>query len=112
MILETIIRWVIPFVLTAIITYIIKELKDNRKNNKAMQQSMVLLMRSQIVGKCEKYMELGYLPDYARSCLEDLFKEYKTLGGNHGVGKLVDKTFELPPIKKEWFYGSIQNKRW
>ena len=100
MIIETIIKWAIPFILTAIITYIVKELKDNRKSNNAMKSSMVLLMRSQIVGKCEKYNELGYLPDYARSCLADLFEEYKILGGNHGVEKLVDKTFELPPVKE------------
>lgn len=99
--IEIIIKWGIPFVLTGVTTYIVKELKDNRKSNKAMKQSMILLMRSQIVGKCEKYQDLGYLPDYARSCLEDLFKEYKMLGGNHGVEKLVDKIFELPPTTKE-----------
>lgn len=101
MIINEIIKWGIPFTLTGVIGYIIKELKDNRNSNKAMKQSMILLMRSQIVGKCEKYQDLGYLPDYARSCLEDLFKEYKMLGGNHGVEKLVDKIFELPPRTKE-----------
>ena len=100
MIIDEIIKWGIPFILTGIITYIIKELKDNRKSNKAMKTSMVLLMRSQIVGKCEKYQEMGYLPDYARSCLEDLYKEYETLGGNHGVSKLVDKTYELPIVRR------------
>lgn len=100
MIIQEIIKWAIPFILTGIIGWIIKELRENAKSNKAMKSSMVLLMRSQIVGKCEKYQELGFLPDYARSCLDDLFKEYKTLGGNHGVEKLVDKTFELPPIKE------------
>lgn len=99
--IDIIIKWGIPFVLTGIIGYVMKELKDNRNSNKAMKQGMVLLMRSQIVGKCEKYQNLGYLPDYARSCLEDLFKEYKILGGNHGVEKLVDKIFELPPKTKE-----------
>ena len=100
MIINEIIKWGIPFVLTGIIGYVMKELKDNRNSNKAMKQGMVLLMRSQIVGKCEKYQDLGYLPDYARSCLEDLFKEYKTLGGNHGVEKLVDKTYELPIVRR------------
>lgn len=99
--IDIIIKWGIPFVFTGITTYIAKELKDNRQSNKAMKQSMILLMRSQIVGKCEKYQDMGYLPDYARSCLEDLFKEYKMLGGNHGVEKLVDKIFELPPKMKE-----------
>lgn len=101
MIINEIIKWVIPFVLTGVIGYVMKELKDNRDSNKAMKQGMVILMRSQIVGKCEKYQDMGYLPDYARSCLEDLFKEYKMLGGNHGVEKLVDKIFELPPTTKE-----------
>lgn len=97
MILETIVKWAIPVICGGVVTllgYIVK-------SNHAMKKSMVLLLRSQIVGKCEKYLEMGYLPDYARSCLDDLFKQYEALGGNHGVGKLVDQCFELPPTKKE-----------
>lgn len=101
MILETILKWLIPTLLGGILTYIMKQLHDNKQSNHAMKNSMVLLLRSQIVEKCEKYLALGYLPDYARSCLEDLFEEYEALGGNHGVGKLVDQCFELPPRKKE-----------
>lgn len=77
------------------------KLKDNEINNEVMRTSMMFLLRSQIVGKCEDYQRLGYLPDYARSCLNDLFKQYTTLGGNHGVNVLVDKTLELPPVKEE-----------
>lgn len=43
---------------------------------------------------------MGYLPDYARSCIEDLFSQYKILGDNHGVEKLVQLTFSLSPLKK------------
>lgn len=99
--LNIVLNCIIPFILTTILSIIIKELQDNKKNNKAMHESMVLLLRSQITGKCEIYLKMGYLPDYARSCLEDLFNQYKTLGGNHGVEKLVDLVFSLPPIKKE-----------
>ena len=101
MIIEIILKWGIPFILTAIITYIIKELKDNNNSNKAMKSGLLAIIRSQIVSKCEKYIKEGYLPEYARYCLEDLFKQYKTLGGNHGIEVLVNKTFELPPIKEE-----------
>ena len=97
MILETIIKWIIPVIGTGLLSllgYIVK-------SSHALKNSMVLLLRSQIVGKCEKYLEMGYLPDYARSCLEDLFEQYTKLGGNHGVGKLVDQCFELPPSLKE-----------
>ena len=93
--------WFIPFACLGGITFIWKELQENKKSNTAMKNSMISLLRSQIVSKVEKYMEEGYLPDYARFCLTDLFKQYEALGGNHGIGKLVDNCLELPPIKKE-----------
>lgn len=91
-ILMTIIKWLIPIVLTGISTMLIKIYNDN----KAVKAAMLSLIRSQIVSKCENYQKLGYLPEYARYCLEDLFKQYKSLGGNHGVEILVNNTFELP----------------
>lgn len=77
------------------------QLKDNKINNEAMKKSMMILLRSQIVSKCESYQKLRYLPDYARSCLTDLFAQYTALGGNHGVNVLVDETLKLPPVKEE-----------
>lgn len=77
------------------------QLKDNKINNEVMKNSMMILLRSQIVSKCENYTKEGYLPDYARSCLTDLFAQYTALGGNHGVNILVDETLKLPPVKEE-----------
>ena len=77
-----------------------KKLDDNEANNEAMKNSMIILLRSQIVSKCEKYQELGYLPDYARSCICDLFTQYTQLGGNHGVNILVDETLKIPSKKR------------
>lgn len=101
MILDTILKWAIPTILTGLLAYITKELKENKKSNHATKTSMVLLLRSQIVTKCEKYIQEGYLPDYIRSCLEALFEQYTALGGNSGVEALVKQAFELPPIKLE-----------
>ena len=78
-----------------------KKLDENEKSNEAVQNSLVMLLRSQIVSKCEKYQELGYLPDYARSCITDLFNQYTALGGNHGVLALVEQTFKLPAKRIE-----------
>lgn len=77
------------------------KLQENDNNNKAMEKSMMILLRSQIVSKCENYQGMGYLPDYARSCLCDLFEQYTALGGNHGVNLLVDEVLKLPSIKIE-----------
>lgn len=73
-----------------------QKLDQNEVANDSMKNSMIILLRSQIVSKCETYQKLGYLPSYARSCLDDLFLQYKRLGGNHGVEILVNKTLELP----------------
>lgn len=100
MIINEIIKWGIPFILTGIITYIIKELKENKSNNTAMKNGLLAIIRSQIVSKCEKYQKEKSLPEYARYCLEDLFKQYKQLGGNHGIEILVTKTFELPSVRR------------
>lgn len=76
-------------------------LEENEKNNQAMKEATVAMLRSQIVSKCETYQKLGYLPEYARYCLTDLFKQYTALGGNHGVNVLVDEVLKLPAIKIE-----------
>ena len=92
----TIIRWAIPFVCTALFSFFGKALHNIRGDNKAMKAGLLAIIRSQIVSKCEEYGKLGYLPEYARYCLEELHKQYKALGGNHGIEVLVDNTFELP----------------
>lgn len=96
-IIKIILNWAIPLILTTIFGFLVKIIKDN----KAMKESMLSLIRSQIVGKCETYMGQGFLPEYARYCLEELFKQYQALGGNHGVETLVNNCYELPLSKKE-----------
>lgn len=95
-----ILNCIIPLIITTVLGIVAKELKDNIKNSKAMQESMVLLLYIQITIECEKHIAMGYLSDSARSDIEELFKQYKILGGNHGLEKLVDLVFSLPPIKK------------
>ena len=96
-IIKIILNWAIPLILTGIFGFLIKIIKDN----KTMKLSMLSLVRSQIVGKCENYMKEGYLPEYARYCLNDLFEQYKTLGGNHGIEILVNQCLELPLNKEK-----------
>lgn len=100
-VLKIFIQWFIPFACAGGFALISKQLKENKTSNEAMKASMLSLIRSQIVGKCEVYMKQGYLPEYARYCLEELFKQYKALGGNHGIEVLVNKCYELPISKEE-----------
>lgn len=95
-ILMIIFKWGIPIILTGISGMLVKIYKDS----KAVKLALLSIIRSQIVSKCESYQNEKYLPEYARYCLEDLFVQYKALGGNHGVEVLVNNTFELPSKKE------------
>ena len=75
------------------------KLQDNEKSNKAMKEATIAMLRSQIISKCESYQRMGYLPEYARYCLTELFEQYTALGGNHGVNILIDEVLKLPSIK-------------
>ena len=75
------------------------KLQDNESSNKAMKEATIAMLRSQIISKCENYQKMGYLPEYARYCLTELFGQYTALGGNHGVNILVDEVLKLPSIK-------------
>lgn len=75
------------------------KLQDNENSNKAMKEATIAMLRSQIISKCENYQRMGYLPEYARYCLTELFEQYTALGGNHGVNLLVDEVLKLPSIK-------------
>lgn len=98
-IVDKILSWALPIILSAILGFMIKIVTDNV----AMKKSTVAMLRSQIVSKVETYMKKGYLPDYARICLEDLYKQYKNLKGNHGIDSLVEQCYKLPPV--------LQNKK-
>lgn len=86
------ITWLIPVVLSGIIGTLVKIYKDSI----AMKKGLLAMIRSELNKECEKYLKLGYLPEYARYCIDDLFNQYKNLGGNHGMEVLVNKTFSLP----------------
>ena len=75
------------------------KLQDNENSNKAMKEATIAMLRSQIISKCETYQKMGYLPEYARYCLTELFEQYTALGGNHGVNILIDEVLKLPSIK-------------
>ena len=96
-IIRIILNWLIPVILTGIFGFLVKLFNDM----KTIKRSQLSLVRSQIVSKCEKYLEQNYLPEYARYCLNELFEQYKALGGNHGIEVLVNQCLELPLNKKE-----------
>ena len=56
-IIKIILNWAIPVVLTGIFGFLVKLFRDMDM----MKASQLSLIRSQIVSKCEKYLEQEYL---------------------------------------------------
>ena len=90
-----ILNWVMPTLIGALVAFLVNQVMQN----KALRESIVALLRGQIVSNCEQYNKLGYLPDYARYTINELGTNYTNLGGNHGIQELITKTNQLPPIK-------------
>lgn len=119
MILETILRWVIPFLLTTFVSFMgvglkwfksvkktIEELpthmnttnediKTIKKEVKSMNDVMIkndlAILWSQLTAKCQDVINNEYCDLDTMECIEQLFQRYKELGGNHGMEVLVKK---------------------
>lgn len=77
-----------------------KEDTDRRINKKDVdtQAAVQALLRDKIVDKHRTYMFQGYIDLYSRDSVNRMYVEYKNLGGNSLVDKLMGELDELPTI--------------
>ena len=99
LILETFIKWILPALLSAGVSYLALERKTVRKRNKALEEGIRCLLRSEIVRCHEEYTRLGYCPVYARQALQTSYAAYHTLGGNDVATGLYKDVLHLPTEK-------------
>ena len=76
-------------------------LKDEQTKNEAIAEGVKCLLRDTIVTSYNKYAPKGYCPIYAKENIEDAFKAYEKLGGNHTAKSLYEKLIILPAEKPE-----------
>jgi len=57
------------------------------------------LLRDKIIAMYNKYTEKGHIPIYELENLDDLFRQYKNLGGNGVITELVERLEDLPITK-------------
>lgn len=49
----------------------------------------IAILWSQLTSKCKKIIEANYCDVQTMECIDQLFKRYKAIGGNHGVEAMV-----------------------
>lgn len=91
---------VIVAALTAIVggfmRYISKSIKDVNTTFHTIQEAQKATMRDILVNRHDYFMSRGHIGKYSLASMEEMFKNYVTLGGNGFVHELMEDIRRLP----------------
>ena len=96
MIIETIIKWAVPFVCGGAVTWAVTYLKLRKKRDSALESGVQCLLRAEIIRNHDKYIDKGYCPIYAKEALKRAYAAYHNLGGNDVATQLYHQVMDLP----------------
>lgn len=94
-ILQIIVNYIVPFVLGGIIGIISSKLKKGKKKDLAIEKGVQALLRNELIRRYREFEEKGEISILDKENLEEMFEQYKDLGGNGTVGKMVDELLNL-----------------
>ena len=94
-ILEIIISYLIPTILGGIVGFITTKLKKNKQKDQAIETGVQALLRNEIIRRYREFETKGEIPILDKENLEEMFVQYKNLGGNGTVKKMMDELLNL-----------------
>lgn len=109
MILETIIKWFIPFALGGIIALLKSKLDESKKQNEekenrysTIENAVQSLLRDRLIDKYRHYKTTGEMTILDKENIDHLYNEYINLGGNGTVKELFEDlhNIEIKVIKE------------
>ena len=83
---------------------IISRLHHQEKQQKALELGVQALLRDRMLHNYNKYIEGGYAPIYAKENFENMYQQYRSLGGNGVMTQLHAEFMELPSNKEEKYH--------
>lgn len=96
MLIETIVKWAVPFVCGGIITWAVTYIKLRKKRDSALESGVQCLLRAEIIRNHDKYIDKGYCPIYAKEALKRAYAAYHVLHGNDVATGLYNEVMALP----------------
>ena len=90
---------VVGFITTGVLGYLVAKVKDYKKRDTNQEEALKCLLRSNITSKYYVYNEMGSIPIYEKENIDYMFEQYKLMGGNSYVERIVKEINDLP-IKK------------
>ncbi|MBS5863735.1 MAG: hypothetical protein KIC54_03500 [Clostridium sp.] len=94
-IINVITSYLIPTILGGILGFISTKLKKNKKKDLAIEQGVQALLRNEIIRRYREFESKGEISILDKENLEEMFEQYKNLGGNGTVKKMMDELLEL-----------------
>lgn len=96
MIIETIIKWAVPFVCGGVLTWAVTYIKLRKRRDSALEDGLQCLLRAEIIRNHDKYIDKGYCPIYAKEALKRAYAAYHALHGNDVATGLYNEVMALP----------------
>ena len=96
MLIETIIKWAVPFVCGGVLTWAVTYIKLRKKRDSALESGVQCLLRAEIIRNHDKYIDKGYCPIYAKEALKRAYAAYHVLHGNDIATGLYNEVMALP----------------
>lgn len=90
-IVETVIKWLIPFLLGTFVAYI----KHRFSKGKTIENAVQALLRNELIRRYREYEEKGEISILDKENITHMYEEYKNLGGNGTVEKLYSELLDL-----------------
>ena len=94
-ILQMILSYLIPTILGVILGFISTNFKKNKKKDLAIEQGVQALLRNEIIRRYREFESKGEISILDKENLEEMFEQYKNLGGNGTVKKMMDELLNL-----------------
>lgn len=87
---------VVGFITTGVLGYLVAKVKDYKKRDVNQEEALKCLLRSNITSKYYVYNELKEIPLYEKENIDYMFEQYKAMGGNSYVERIVKEINDLP----------------
>ena len=92
---QIILSYLIPTLLGGVLGFIATKLKKNKKKDLAIELGVQALLRNEIIRRYRELETKGEISILDQENLDEMFEQYKNLGGNGTVKKMMNDLYEL-----------------
>lgn len=93
---EKILGQIVSIMVGGLCAYLWACLKQKKIENEALKLGVQALLRDRLIQLHDYYMEKGFMPIHAKNNLENLHKNYASLGANGVIDSIYEEAMKLP----------------